>query len=56
MSDAPKEFPSYPQGLKVTPHAQLKPMLKLMSRALRGKLGKGKLFQPPHKRKKPRVI
>lgn len=54
--EAPKQFPSYPAGLKVLPHAQAKPMLKLMSRAFKGKLRKGKLFTPQHKKRKVRVI
>lgn len=56
MTEAPKQFPTYPQGVPIAHPKQAKPMMKLMSRALRGKLGKGKLFQPTHKRKKPRVI
>lgn len=45
-----------PQGVKVAHPSQSKPMLKLMSRAFKGKFRKGKLFTPQHKKRKVRVI
>lgn len=57
MNDAaPERFPKYdaPPPLMHS-HKQAKPILKLMTRALRGRKGQG-LFNRPAKHKKPRIV
>jgi hypothetical protein len=57
MTDTPVNFPSYPPklGPRFIPHAQAKPMVKMMARAFAGKLKKG-LFHTHVKRKKARIV
>lgn len=52
--EAPKQFPSY-SGPQFASHAHAKPLLRLMTRALRGRKGKS-IWSRPSKRKKPRIV